>query len=190
MKGGKQKTRKGTRSQKKQNAHKGTRSQEKQIVRKTVNADPIVIEQTEPIITEETKKTPIIIGLVYSNGCGHCDAMKPAWNEMKAEVESDPSLKDVVDILEIERSDPQMDSKIKDINSDLVNCQPLMVQGFPTMFCKKEHYLEPYEGGREKAELMEWVQKSVAKQMGGKKRHGHKNQTHKKRSMLSYLKFW
>jgi len=177
MKGGKQKTRKSTRTQKKQTVHKSRKN------------EPIIIEQVEPI-AEETKKTPVIIGLVYSNGCGHCTAMKPAWDEMKTEVESDPSLKDIVNILEIERSDPQMDSKIKDINSDLVNCQPLMVQGFPTMFCKKEHHLEPYVGGREKAELMEWVQKSVAKQMGGKKRYNNKNQTHTKRSVLSYLKFW
>jgi hypothetical protein len=181
MKSEKQASRKSAKTEKQKKTRKA---------RKTVKAVPIIIEHTQPIITEETKKTPVIIGLVYSNGCGHCTAMKPAWDEMKADVEREPSLKDIVNVLEIERSDPEMDSKIKNINSDLVNCQPLMVQGFPTMFCKKEQYLEPYEGGREKAELMEWVQKSVAKQMGGKKRHGHKNQTHKKRSMLSYLKFW
>jgi hypothetical protein len=174
----------------KQTDQRGKKTQKKTTVHKTVKHDPIIINPSETILTEETKKTPVIIGLVYSNGCGHCDAMKPAWNEMRTEVESNPNLKDMVNILEIERSDPEMDSKIQKINADLVNCKPLMVQGYPTMFCKKEHYLEPYEGGREKPELMEWVQKSVTKQMGGKKRRIYKKKTNKKKSALSYLKFW
>jgi thiol-disulfide isomerase/thioredoxin len=151
--------------------------------------------EASAMVEGQEKNMPVIIGLVHAKGCPHCDAMEPAWDQMTEEVSNDPSLKDVIEILKLEKNNPQMNTKINEINQDLVNCQPLVINGYPTMFCKKEHYLEPYNGGREKEELMNWVRQSIQNksigQMGGKRRGFRASTSNKKnkKSLLSYLKF-
>jgi thiol-disulfide isomerase/thioredoxin len=154
-----------------------------------------------------SQKKPVIIGLAHWNNCGHCQAMKPDWETMKSRIHSDNSLKNMVTFMEIEKDDNNANEKLAEINSDLVECNPIVINGYPTMFCKRENYVQQYGGGRSADELTNWVRNAALKgQMGGKKtkrrRSGHgrgsghgvghvrgRKQTNKK-SLLSRLKFW
>ena len=35
---------------------------------------------------------PVIIGLIYANWCGHCQALKPEWNTFKKNLKMDKKL--------------------------------------------------------------------------------------------------
>jgi hypothetical protein len=143
----------------------------------------------------ESQKEPITIGLVHSNNCGHCLAMKPDWDSMKSRVETDESLKNAVQFMEIEKNDHNYDEKLSQINSDLVECSPIVVNGYPTMFCKRQQYVKQYGGGRSADDLTEWVKNAALKgQLGGRSRHQrsrHQRSRHQrsrqKKSIFSFL---
>jgi len=149
-------------------------------------------------IDVDSQREPVTIGLVHSNNCGHCQAMKPDWDAMKTRIQSDNSLKNIVNFMEIEKDDNNYDQQLSKINSDLVECAPIVVNGYPTMFCKRQQYVKQYGGGRSANELTDWVKNAALKgQLGGGKKHrktlhkrnGNKLSSHKK-SMFSFLKFW
>jgi hypothetical protein len=145
----------------------------------------------------ESQREPVTIGLVHSNTCSHCLAMKPDWDSMKTRIQSDNSLKHV-NFMEIERGDHNYDEQLSKINTDLVECAPIVVNGYPTMFCKRQQYVKQYGGGRSAEELTEWVKNAALKGQlgGGKQKHRktlHKRSSHKlssHKSMFSFLKFW
>jgi hypothetical protein len=144
-------------------------------------------------------KKPITIGLAYSNRCGYCEAMKPDWETMTTRVRSDPDLNSLVNIMKIEKDEPDYSEKLAEINSDLVECKPIVVNGYPTMFCKKEHFVKPYNGDRSADALTEWVRNAALRgQLGGKKtkkgakrsgakRSSHKRSGAKRNNPLSFL---
>jgi hypothetical protein len=151
-------------------------------------------------------KKPIIVGLAYSNGCGYCNAMRPDWETMKERVNADNKLNSMVEFVEMEKDEADADEKLAKINADLVECEPIVINGYPTMFCKKEHYAKQYEGDRSAEALTQWVRNAALNgQLGGKKRNirgtkrivrGSSNKKivkrskKSKKSLVSFLKFW
>jgi hypothetical protein len=147
-------------------------------------------------------KKPIIIGLAYSNGCGYCNAMRPDWETMKERVNADNKLNSMVEFVEMEKGEADADEKLAKINADLVECEPIVINGYPTMFCKKEHYAKQYDGDRSAEALTQWVRNAALNgQLGGKKRNVRSSSNKKikkivkrskksKKSLVSFLKFW
>lgn len=144
----------------------------------------------------QSEKKPIVIGLVYWKECFHCKALKPAWEETKMNVAADNQLNSMVEFVEMEKDDHDAETKLAEINSGLVECKPIVINGYPTMFCKKENYVKSYSGGRSADELTSWVRNvTLHGQMGGKKKRTAKKvptkkHTNSKKSLVSFLKFW
>lgn len=92
--------------------------------------------------------SPIIVGKVYANWCGHCQTLKPEWKKLKTIIP-----KDRVQFIEIEESESakrsQFEKKIK---------STLDVNGYPTIF--KIHTSKPveyYTGPRTAQEMRRWI---------------------------------
>jgi len=108
-------------------------------------------------ITEKKPKPGgVVIGLIYANWCGHCQALKPEWNKMKHNVMKTPSYKKgFYRFIEIEDSDNDRDSKINDINSRLTG-EKLAANGYPTIFKIHGGNLQYFNGNRTSSELQSW----------------------------------
>jgi thiol-disulfide isomerase/thioredoxin len=106
--------------------------------------------------TEKThkKKNVIVVGKVYANWCGHCQALKPECKKMKRQISKKKGKKHVV-FVEIEES--EINSKLDKLNKDHnVNVQ---ANGYPTVFSIEGGNVEYYNGNRQSASMMEWVLK-------------------------------
>jgi len=108
------------------------------------------------------KKPKMIIGLVYANWCGHCQALKPEWKKMKNNLKSS-KIKNNHQFVEIEDSDIQKNHKMNQINTRLKKGEKLNVQGYPTIFKIKSGNLEYYKGGRTSDEMGNWAFKNEKK---------------------------
>lgn len=92
----------------------------------------------------------VTLGLVYANWCGHCQALKPEWKSMKAQIAKNPKLRNQCKIIEYESDSPIPDN-IKNI-----------VQGYPTIFSIDHHgKMKKYEGGRSSADLLNYIEKQI-----------------------------
>jgi len=100
------------------------------------------------------KKNVIVVGKVYANWCGHCQALKPEWKKMKRQISKKKGKKHVV-FVEIEES--EINTKLNKLNQDHnVNVQ---ANGYPTVFSIEGGNVEYYNGNRQSASMMEWVLK-------------------------------
>ena len=108
------------------------------------------------------KKPKIIIGLVYANWCGHCQALKPEWKKMKNNLKSS-KIKNNHQFVEIEDSDIQKNHKMNQINTRLKKGEKINVQGYPTIFKIKGGNLEYYKGERTSDEMGKWAFKNGKK---------------------------
>lgn len=107
--------------------------------------------------------------LIYMNGCGPCNEMKPKWYEFEDKHESD----DNVVIVDIEQE------SIEDV-SDLIGESP---GGFPCMRYIRNGKVEEYEKCekldksdlRSLESLEKWFKIKIGKQEGGKKRRKRKS---------------
>jgi hypothetical protein len=98
----------------------------------------------------------VLAGLIFANWCGHCQALKPVWNEVKQSLLKNPQFKNLAGkIIEIEDSDSQKDGKIANINKNIKG-EPLKVNGFPTIFKKRGGSIEYYNGERTTGGLEKW----------------------------------
>jgi len=98
----------------------------------------------------------LIAGLIFANWCGHCQALKPSWAEMKKSLSKNPAFKKQCGtVIEIEDSDPQKDAKIENINKTVTGGK-LAANGYPTIFKKNGGTIEYYQGGRTAGELTSW----------------------------------
>jgi len=114
---------------------------------------------------------PTIIGLIYANWCGHCQALKPEWDMFKKNLKMDKKLASKCGIFEVEDGDSMKDMKIKKI-SKKVKGGELSVDGFPTLFKISGGNIEYYSGERNSNALLNWSKSSV--QYGGKTRKNRK----------------
>lgn len=114
---------------------------------------------------------PVIIGLIYANWCGHCQALKPEWNTFKKNLKMDKKLASKCGIFEVEDSDSMKDIKIKKLNKKLRGGE-VSVDGFPTLFKIFGGNIEYYSGERNSSSLLNWSKSTI--QNGGKTRKNRK----------------
>jgi thiol-disulfide isomerase/thioredoxin len=130
---------------------------------------------------DKKKEKSIKIGLLYADWCGHCQKLKPEWDEMKKMIKKDPKLKEHCEIIEIESAD-NIKKRIEDINSKLKQGK-LENNGYPTIFLIKDGKLTNYNGGRTAEELLKSVSGGGnAEVVGGKKKRAKKRRTQKKKT--------
>ena len=113
----------------------------------------------------------IIIGLVYANWCGHCQALKPEWDMFKKNLKMDKKLASKCGIFEVEDSDILKDIKIKKIRKKVKGGE-VRIDGFPTLFKIFGGNIEYYSGQRNSTSLLNWSKSSI--QNGGKTRKNRK----------------
>lgn len=98
----------------------------------------------------------LVAGLIFANWCGHCQALKPQWAEMKKSLAKNPTFnKKGGIVIEIEDSDPKKDSKIENINKT-VKGNKLQANGYPTIFKKRGGKIEYYQGERTAGGMTNW----------------------------------
>lgn len=106
--------------------------------------------------TEKTpkKKNVIVVGKVYANWCGHCQALKPEWQKMKQHISKKKGKTHVV-FVEIEES--EINTKLNKLNQD----HNVIVQanGYPTLFRIEGGKVEYYGGTRQSNQMSQWFLK-------------------------------
>jgi thiol-disulfide isomerase/thioredoxin len=92
--------------------------------------------------------SPIIVGKVYANWCGHCQILKPEWKKLKRSIPVGR-----VEFIEIEESE-----SAKRANFEKKIKTTLNVNGYPTIFkIHKNKQVEYYTGPRTADEMRKWV---------------------------------
>ena len=101
----------------------------------------------------DIKDKPKFLALFYSNTCGYCKDLKPEWDSASSElpdtvmtsVDCSPSASGQID--------PEVEKAMKAYG----------VTGFPTMlFFNNGLVQEPYEGGRNAKDIIEYVKNKTA----------------------------
>jgi thiol-disulfide isomerase/thioredoxin len=103
----------------------------------------------------------VIVGLIFANWCGHCQALKPEWASMKKTLARNNQCK----IIEID-ADVNKDQEIAEINIG-VKGKKLVANGFPTVFKKKNNRIEYYNGERSAKAIGAWAMSNNNKMNGG-----------------------
>ena len=96
--------------------------------------------------------------LIYANWCGHCQMLKPKWEEAKK------MLNHNVSVIEIEDSDPYKHDKIEMLNNELNGEQKVEVMGYPTLFKIQDNKLEYYQKEREPSQMSQFFNEGTEKQ--------------------------
>jgi thiol-disulfide isomerase/thioredoxin len=101
-------------------------------------------------ITKKKQRKPVIVGLIHAHWCGHCQTLMPIWKKMLKGNK-------MFDIVEIESSETDKDTRMADINSKLSKDSPkLEANGFPTIFKVKNGILEYYNQARQADIMYKW----------------------------------
>jgi thiol-disulfide isomerase/thioredoxin len=108
-----------------------------------------------------SQKGGVVIGLIFADWCGHCQALKPEWDSMKKMVSKNKECK----IVEID-ADVDKDQQIAQINIG-VKGEKLVANGFPTVFKKKNGRIEYYDGERTAKAIGAWAMSHAKKMKGG-----------------------
>ena len=101
------------------------------------------------------KASPIIIGKIYADWCGHCISLKPIWNELKTKMQNANN-----NIVFTEIEEKQMKGGVENINNQYLksSSQKLELQGgFPTLFKIHNKQLEYYNNKRDLPSLTNWI---------------------------------
>jgi len=99
---------------------------------------------------KKTKDESTIV-LIYANWCPHCQTMKPEWNEMKNRLGMD------IETIEIEDSDFDKDTKIRDIEDNKLKGEHIEIMGYPTMFKVHNGHTDYYDGIRNASDMITWA---------------------------------
>jgi thiol-disulfide isomerase/thioredoxin len=123
---------------------------EEQLLKTVQMEQPIEPEVQEPTATNNKKA----VVLIYANWCGHCQAMKPAWDQMISEIKQQPEMNDQYEIIEIESND--VDPVVSNINNQHITGENTKVamEGYPTIGRIVNGSFEKYQGPRDKDSMM------------------------------------
>ena len=98
---------------------------------------------------EYKKNNKIGIVLVFAEWCGHCQALRPTWDDMVKQI--DDNKYDVVEI----NSDNQ-EEEIQSLKNKY-EVDDISVNGYPTIGSIKNKEFTPYNGSRNIKDLMKWT---------------------------------
>jgi thiol-disulfide isomerase/thioredoxin len=157
--------------------------QKKTSTRKTRN-----VNKKKATRSNQHKVDPATLGLVYAEWCGHCQQLKPEWASMKEEIDADVELKPRIEIIEIESEDPSLKQKMEHLNQGVVG-EPLSVEGYPTIFMKKNNAIHRYQGNRDAQSIKQWagdVVKGGSSIYGGKRSRKYRA----KKTRTSFFGLW
>jgi len=118
--------------------------------------------------------SPIIIGKVYADWCGYCQALKPKWEQLKRILP-----KGRVQTVEIEETETDKRAQFEKKHKKTIN-----VNGYPTIFKIVDGKIEYYSGPREPEDMKRWVLSTPNKKTF---RQTRRKSTGKRRTRKSFL---
>ena len=117
------------------------------IVKRNTNNTKIVevdsVEKLKSVNHSLQKKRPALVWF-YADWCGHCQSMKPEWQEFESKCGKTPGNKMVVKVNS--NFQPNLTNNLADISKH--------VQGYPSIFQVRGNRLSRYEGERHHASLL------------------------------------
>ena len=113
------------------------------------NRDISDISDNKDTIKKDTKDNKIAIVLIFAEWCGHCQALRPIWDDMVQQIDDNK-----YDVIEI-----NSDNQEEGINSlkDKYEVDDISVNGYPTIGSIKNNKFTNYNGGRNIKDLMKWT---------------------------------
>ncbi len=106
----------------------------------TAPKDSKVVDLTDADFDSKTSKGTWFLKF-YTSWCGHCKKLAPIWEELAADVESDP----VNHVAHI------------DCTENEATCEKFDVKSFPTLKLLKDGKLRDYNGPRSKEDMLEYL---------------------------------
>ena len=138
---------------KKNNKKKAKRRTPKKVSFKDIE---LKVQNEQPVnfhLEDNNSQKPKLV-LIYAEWCGHCQAMKPHWNEMKSELLQE-NIYNPDDIIEVESI--EQEEELPKLNHLVTNGSKIHVNGYPTMGKIAEGGFKQYVGGRTTIELLHWA---------------------------------
>ena len=116
------------------------------------------------------------VGKIYSDSCGHCNAMKDAWEEMDKHVGGRVEVKEF-------STEPDGMKKLEEFNKER-GTNIASQGGVPTLFKMKEGNVTYYNGGRSTGELVKWAleQKGGSNKKSKRSKRSQKNKNKRNKS--------
>ena len=137
----------------------------------------------QPQRTEEVPGSPIVLGLIYANWCHHCQAMKPAWDEMKKDIMNNYNGK--FSIVEIEADQADKSEQLAKLEQ-MLDGQKIDASGYPTIVKVAGGRADYYGGNRELSDMLNWATgQHNEKHIGGFQKDKHKRSRGAKHTPLS-----
>jgi thiol-disulfide isomerase/thioredoxin len=107
-----------------------------------------------PQNNDEVPTNPVVIGLIYANWCHHCQAMKPAWEEMKKDIMN--KYNGEFSLVEIEADQPDKSEKLAKLEQ-MLDGQKIDASGYPTIVKVAGGRADYYGGNRELSDMLNWA---------------------------------
>lgn len=108
----------------------------------------------KPQLAEEVPGAPVVIGLIYANWCHHCQALKPAWEEMKKDIAN--KYAGQFNVVEIEADQPDKLEKLAKLEQ-MLDGQKIDASGYPTIVKVAGGRVDYYGGNRELHDMINWA---------------------------------
>ena len=121
--------------------------------------------------------SPIIIGKVYADWCGHCQTLKPKWEQLKEILP-----KGRVQTIEIEETETDKRAEFEKKYKKTIN-----VRGYPTIFKIVNNKIEYYSGPREPEDMKRWVLSTPNKKTFRQTRRKSRGKKRTRKSFLNLL---
>lgn len=133
-----------------------------------------------PQNNDEAPKSPVVIGLIYANWCHHCQALKPAWEEMKKDITN--KYAGQFSVVEIEADQPDKSEKLAKLEQ-MLDGQKIDASGYPTILKLAGGSVNYYGGNRELHDMLNWA--TGGQHIGGFQKDKHKRSRGPKHTPLS-----
>ena len=121
--------------------------------------------------------SPIIVGKVYADWCGHCQTLKPKWEQLKEILP-----KGRVQTIEIEETETDKRAKFEKKYKKTIN-----MRGYPTIFKMVNGKIEYYSGPREPEDMKRWVLSTPNKKTFRQTRRKSRGKKRTRKSFLNLL---
>jgi len=108
----------------------------------------------QPQHVEEVAAAPILIGLIYANWCHHCQALKPAWEEMKKNIKN--KYNGQFTVVEIEADQPDKSEQLAKLEQ-MLDGEKIDASGYPTIVKVGGGRVDYYGGNRELHDMINWA---------------------------------